>query len=699
MKRLSLKKRGFRGLAVGAAAFALTLVLGSLGVFRRLELKSWDALMQVFADPAKASRDVVLVLVDQYSLDLYSREQSLTWPWPRELYGYIVRYLAAGNAKAVFFDITMTESSSLGVEDDAAFAAVVAEAGNVVLPVFISDEEKDSDAARVDLLRRFSTAVPARIISSEALHSATLPLEEFLKAARGVGNVRVNPDDDLIYRRLPLVQRFRDITVPSVPWALASLARPGLDAARIPLDRQGRMIIRFFGPTGTSYRTYTIAALLNSYAQMREGKMPQLPPSEFAGKIVLVGLSAVGLYDVKASPLSGVIPGVEIQAAALDTLLNGRFFRIPAGAATGIYLLGLALLAGVVVSSLKRAGANVAAFAGFLLLPAAAAALAFRAGWWLDYVAPTAAILFALIGAAVLNYSVEGRERRFIKGVFRHYLSPHVIERIIENPGLLRLGGEQREVTSFFSDVAGFTSISEALSPHDLVALLNEYLSAMTDIILDAGGTLDKYEGDAIIAFWNAPLDDPDHARRACRAALACQKRLAEMRPDFERRYGRGLGMRIGLNTGPAVVGNMGSSRRFDYTAMGDTINLAARLEGASKQYGVSILAGEAAAAKAGDAIISREVDFIRVVGKSRPVKIYELVGEAGELPAETAARLGAYNEALAVYRRRAWDEAAAAFAAIASDPVAALYAGRCRGFAAHPPPAEWDFVFDLKSK
>jgi adenylate cyclase len=513
-----------------------------------------------------------------------------------------------------------------------------------------------------------------------------------------VANVRVNPDEDTIYRRLPLWQKFREMTIPTVPWALASIVRPGLDPARIPVDRQGRLIVRYFGPTGT-YKTYPIASLINSYARMQEGRVPEVAPTDFAGKIVLVGLSAVGLYDIKASPLSGVVPGIEIQAAALDTLLNGLSFLLPSPTVGTGYLLALGLLAAVAVSLFRRTAVQVVGFVIFLLAPAAAGALAFASGWWLDYAAPTAAVLLALIGAAVLNYSLEGRERRFIKGVFRHYLSPPVIERILENPKLLRLGGEEREVTSFFSDIAGFTSLSESLSAHDLVALLNDYLTAMTDVILDAGGTLDKYEGDAIIAFWNAPLDDPDHALRACRAALACQQRLEALRPGFERRFGRGLRMRIGLNTGPAVVGNMGSARRFDYTAMGDTINLAARLEGAAKHYGVSILAGEATVGRAGDAIMSREVDVIRVVGKTRPARIFELIGEADAVPEETRMRLRAYGEALDLYRRRDWAGAASGFAVLPADPVAEVYAKRCRRFAVEEPAADWDFVLDLAAK
>ncbi len=245
----------------------------------------------------------------------------------------------------------------------------------------------------------------------------------------------------------------------------------------------------------------------------------------------------------------------------------------------------------------------------------------------------------------------------------------------------------------------GFTSISESLPPEELVSLLNAFLSEMTDIILDSGGTLDKYEGDAIIAFWNAPLEQPDHALRACRAALRCQARLEELRPSFGEKYGRELRMRIGLNSGEAVVGNMGSRSRFDYTAMGDTVNLASRLEGACKAYGVFILAGEETVARAGATIVSREVDTLRVVGKKHPVRVFELIGEAGSVAGETAGSLGEYQSALEAYRARNFEAALRLFESLEKDPVAVVYAGRCREYLASPPPEGWDGVFELKTK
>jgi adenylate cyclase len=692
-----MNKKVVRGLAVGAAAFLLAGALGGLGLWRSLEWKSWDARMRLFVAPSRRAADIALILVDQYSLDFYKKEQ-VSWPWPRQMYAPILGFLKAGGAKAVFFDLVMTEPSTYFAEDDAMLAKAIGEAGNVVLPVFLSAEDKETAPEAEAFLRRTAPVSSGLRPWIKSYRSATADLPLYLDKARGAANVQIRPDEDGVYRRVPLLFRYKDVRVPGVALALAEEAGGKNVANGVPLDRDGCMIVRFFGPTGT-YKSIPAATVINSFLQLNENKTPQIAPRDFAGKIVLIGLTAVGLYDIKTSPLSGAVPGVEIQAAALDSLWHRHYLKPTPVVFDLLLALLWAVVAGVGITVLRRSSHMSGAAAGFLVVPAASSVAGFAAGTWIRFVLPEAAVLFAVIGAAVLNYAVEGRQRRFLKNAFRYYLSPHVIERVIDDPGQLRLGGVKREVTSFFSDVAGFTSISEALGPEELVSLLNAYLSEMTDIILDSGGTLDKYEGDAIVAFWNAPLDIPDHALRACRAALACQKRLTALAPDFEKRIGRPLRARIGLNSGPAVVGNMGSSRRFDYTAMGDTINLAARLESAGKQYGVSILAGEATVAAAGDAVVAREVDRLRVVGKTQPVRIYELIGERDGVPAPVLDRLAAFERLLASYRRREWDAVLGACRALEGDPVAAVYAARCERFRSEPPPADWDFVFDLKMK
>jgi adenylate cyclase len=694
-----MSRKLVRGLAVGAAVFLVAVLIQSLGVFESLEWKSWDLRLRLFASPSRADRDISLILIDQESLDVYEKSQNLPWPWPRQIYVALVDYLKAGGAKAVFFDLILSEGSRYGVEDDETLARAMAASGKVLIPFFLSDEAKDRDEAAVRELARFalpSSSVPPGAV--EPLRSASLPIEVLLRSAAGAGNVRFAPDADGIFRRIPLAFAFENLILPSLPLALKEFVVGKTGMGDVPLDGRGRMIIRFHGPTGT-YRSWSAAAIINSWAQMDEGKTPQIDPKEFSGKTVLIGTSAPGLLDLRPTPFSAVCPGTEVQAAALDNLLNRDFIRVPAGAVTLLYILALSLLAPVVVSLTNRTWKVAVLIAAFAALPAAASSLAFAAGTWLPFAVPVFAALLGSVGASLLNYGVEGRQRRFIKSVFRHYLSPDVIERILENPALLDLGGEKREISALFSDVAGFTSVSEKLSPEELVELLNAYLSEMTDIILATGGTLDKYEGDAIIAFWNAPLDQPDHALRACRAALGCQKKLAELRPEFVRRFGSEVFARIGIHSGPAVVGNMGSRKRFDYTAMGDTMNLASRLEGACKQYKVFLLVSEETRESVKDAILAREIDMIRVVGKKRPVRVFEPIAERTTASAEEIEKVATFERGLEAYRKRDWDGAEAAFRRSSDDPPAGIYLARCAAFRQTPPPDEWDGVFELKVK
>jgi adenylate cyclase len=693
------RKRLVRGLWVGFGALVLALLLHVLNLVRPLEWKSWDARLRLLARPERAGQDIVIFLIDQYSLDFFEKQQGLPWPWPRQVYSAVIDYLRAGGAKAVFFDFLFTESSRAGVEDDQNMARAMERAGNVFLTLSLSQKEESEEASPGSALERFTLAkekLPARSYPSAL--SAGLPVDELIRAARGAGNVLFLPDKDGIFRRLPLAGSYQGRLIPSISVALADFVGGGIGFSSVPVDSSGRMIIRYHGPAGT-YKRYSIASIINSWALIEEGKEPQVQPSEFSGKTVLIGGNAPGILDNRPTPLSGACPGVEIQATMLDNLLRRDFIRVPPPAVFFGFLIFVSLLTAVGSSVLRKIRLLVVFFILCLAVPCAAVWLAFRSGFWLDFVVPEFAVVAGFLGASLLNYSVEGKQRRFIKNVFRHYLSPDVIERVIQNPALLQLGGEKREITSFFSDVAGFTTISESLSPEELVNLLNEYLSEMTDLILSSGGTLDKYEGDAIIAFWNAPLDQPDHALRACRAALGCQKRLAGLQPHFREKYGRAVTMRIGLNSGAAVVGNMGSSRRFDYTAMGDTINLAARLEGACKQYKVPILVGEATHRHVENDLAAREVDIIRVVGKTKPVAVFEIIGELAQLTPVEGERLRFYNEAREAYKRRDWKKAAEIFGKVEGDDLAVLHMERCHALEQSPPAGDWDGVFVLKTK
>jgi adenylate cyclase len=723
------RKKILRGLIVGIAVSVITLGLFFLDVFRVMEWKSWDLRLQTGADAEKTADDIVLIFIDQQSLDAYSDQQGLSWPWPRQMYAYLLDYLRQGGARAVVLDLIFSEASVWGVEDDALFSQGMKQSGNVFLPVHMSKEEDAFPSTMTSSLQKH--AVSGKAIPSQAVfpaNSVSLPVEELLNSCLRAGNVQFSPDGDGIYRRMPLAFSFAGKTYPSLPLAVLRFLEPDFNITEVPLDRTGQMILNYSGPTRI-YPAYAAAAVINSLAQLREGKEPQVPLGSFRNKIVLLGGSAPGLLDLRPTPFSPVSPGVGIHAAAVDNLLRRDFIRVPAVFVLICVVLFLSLGVALGTTLITKIWKLVLFALVSLCLPALLAWLSFHAGYWLEFVAPLFAVILSFASATVLNYQVEGRQKRFIKRVFHHYLSPHVIDRIIDDPGLLKLGGESREITSFFSDVAGFTSISEGLTPEELVDLLNDYLTEMTEIILDSGGTLDKYEGDAIIAFWNAPLDLWDHAARACRAAVDCQLRLKELNPRFKEQYGHELRMRIGLNSGPAVVGNMGSHRRFDYTAMGDTINLAARLEGACKQYGIETLASEfthgrllgaeskhAEGRQQGNAgqvgnegqpgivglqggVAVREVDIIRVVGKKRPVRIYEVLGKAEDMTEKQAFDLEQFRQALECYRNREWQKAEDLLRGLDQDPVARTYLGRIQDLKADLPPADWDGVFDLTKK
>jgi len=454
------------------------------------------------------------------------------------------------------------------------------------------------------------------------------------------------------------------------------------------------MIVKFRGPSGT-HTAYGAAAVIQAEMRFQEGE-GEAGEIDVRGKHVVFGFSAPGLKDLRSTPMGGDYPGPEVYATMLDNLLAGDFLRDAPSAAVWLWMLALALAAGVASASSRNGWQSGLAAVLLIPLPTLAGLAAWKAGLVLPVAGASAGVVVALLGGAIVNFVLEGRQKKFIKGAFKHYLSAEVIEQIMRNPDSLKLGGERRELTIFFSDLQGFSGISERLGPEDLTKLLNDYLTDMTDIILEEGGTLDKYEGDAIIAFWNAPLVQPDHAVRAVRASVRCQRKLAERRAEFEQRTGAVLKMRIGLNTGPVVVGNMGSRERFDYTVLGDAANLASRLEGANKALGTYLMIAESTWAQTKGVFPGRELGRLTVVGRKTPVRVFEATGLAGE-PVREADRV--FEAALAQTLDGNWAEAAEAFGSLPDDAAAKTYAEKCRELAAAGPGAQWDGIWNLTEK
>ncbi|OHD22621.1 MAG: hypothetical protein A2064_07695, partial [Spirochaetes bacterium GWB1_66_5] len=543
---------------------------------------------------------------------------------------------------------------------------------------------------------------------------ATFPIPELSSGARVLANTHFTPDKaDGVYRRAPLFNLFAGRAVPGLGLGayLAGDADPGAEAHRLevrpgrlavdgrsaPLDGLGRAVLRFRGPTLT-HRAFSAAEVLQSELALREGGTPKIDPAVLKDRYVFFGFTAPGLLDLRPSAVQGTYPGMEIHATLLDNLLSGDFLRPLPWAAAGAVVLLLAAAAGLAAAFASGAGRSALVYAVALPLAPGLSLGAYVLGWWLPLVAAELGVALSLVGSSLVNYATEGRQKRYLKSAFKQYLSPTVIEQLIAHPERLKLGGERRELSIYFSDLQGFTTLSEMLTPEELTTLLNEYLSAMTDIIQEEGGTIDKYEGDAIIAFWNAPLEQTDHALRGVRAALRCQASLAALRPGFRERAGKDLYMRIGMNSGPAVVGNMGSRTRFDYTMLGDAVNLAARLEGVNKQFRTYTMISAATLQKLEGAFPARELARVAVVGRKEPVTVYEPF-----LPeAFTKARplLESFAEGLRAFYAGRFGEAERLFARTASsDPPAAAYQEKCRELAAAATPEAWNGVWIMTSK
>jgi adenylate cyclase len=698
--------------AVGLILATIILSLFITRVFHPFRLKTLDLFFRHVPLPA-ASPDLVVVTVDQSDLDFF-KNQGVTWPWPRQLYAPLIDYCHRAGAKAVVFDILFTEASSYGPDDDQRFAQAAAAAGNVVLPFFLSREAKLPNPSEAELLKQAGLTIPGPPPQDQTTYRAMVtPIPPLLKAAQALGNVESRPDPDGIYRRVPLVFPFKDKWLPILGFAaFHRFGNPGplkfapgallMGRDSIPLDPQGRFLLRFRGPS-RSHRRFSAANVIASEARLQHGLPPIYPLKDFAGKWVLVGLTAPGLLDLKASPVAAIYPGVEVHATLLDNLLRRDFLRPVPWWVSAASIVFLATTMVLVVLFFPSLVVTLAVFTGLVLIYLTLSVVAFWAGWWADPVLPGVPLVLSFTLSAAFSYATEGRQKLYIRRMFGQYMSGAVIDHLLEHPEKLQLGGERRRLTLFFSDLAGFTSISERLSPEIVVGLLNDYLSTMTEIILEEEGTVDKFEGDAIMAFWGAPLEQPDHAVRACRAALRQTQALVELNRRFAGLDLPPLTMRIGLHTGDAIVGNLGSVKRFDYTVIGDTVNLASRLEGLNKFYGSQIMASEVTVAGCAGAVAFRELDLVAVKGRETAVRVFEVLGLTGELDPALTRRGRDFARGLELYRRSRFAEAQAIFDAIlAADPEdgpSRTFQERCRQFELAPPPADWDTIFRPEAK
>ena len=712
--RLIFGKKSIHGLIIGISGAVLALSLWNLGGLDIWESKTWDLRASIMAKPGKATDNIRLILLDQNSLDWAKNENGWNWPWPREIYSAILNYCRRNGAKAVAFDVLFTEPSIYGIEDDAALGKAVSEFGHFAGAVFLGNKSGSdtkwpagTPAPEFNVIGLDKWLNPTNS-KNMVFHRATMPIQDLAINAAVLSNVHLDPDPDGIYRSINLFCVFDNKILPTLGLGAYLAANPDVkmqiksgklivDEKIVPIDQQGNAVLNYRGISGT-HKAYSAAAVLQSEIRILRGETPTIrDENAFRDKYVFFGFSAPGLYDLRSAPVDGVYPGVEIQATLLDNFLSGDFMRRSSTWLTITIVFFLALSCAISASVFSSPGGSVTVGFIFFSIPVFVSFGSYFHGLWLPLVVQEISVAFTVALALVVNYATEGKQKRFIKNAFQQYLSPAVIEQLIQHPERLKLGGERRVLSIFFSDLQGFTSMSEGLDPEELTALLNDYLSAMTNIIHEENGTVDKYEGDAIIAFWNAPLEVPEHAVRAVRAAIRCQQVLAQMRPAFKERIGKDMFMRIGINTGPVVVGNLGSHTRFDYTMIGDAVNIAARLEGANKQFGTYTMISQPTRDMLGDIMAVRELARIAVVGRREPIVVYEpMTAEEYETRKKT---LEIFSRGLQLFYKGEFSQALEIFSTVREfDPPTAAYAKKCRAMMDALPDA-WQGIWVMESK
>ncbi len=743
MKRLRILRRWF-GRRIGYARLVCLVLLVGFAALRiadpapieEIRVRTFDTFQRVDPRARLAKSPVTIVDIDEASLAKIGQ-----WPWSRTLIADMVTSLTKLGAVAIAFDVIFAEPDRLNPDVAADTFRNLDEETKAKLRALPSNDQLFADAmrhsrvvlgesglsqARADLDKSLPVTGLAMLgedpqrfmLQFPGLLRNTPVLE---KAAAGRALLTVRPERDGIVRRVPMILLAQGVTMPSLSFELlrvitgtdtifiksdqAGIKSIGVKGFQIPTDASGQLWVHF------AHRDPTI------YVSAKDLLAGDVPPEKIKGKLVLIGTSAVGLNDIKTTPVSAAMPGVEIHAQVLESALTKAVLSQPS------YGIALEFFAALILGILVIIFAPMFGPITLGTIGALFAALLIGTSWYfytqhrllIDFTYPLLSTTTIYLTLIFTSFVREQAQRRQIRSAFGQYLSPALIEQLAQSPEKLVLGGEEREMTIMFSDVRGFTTISESYKsdPQGLTTLMNRFLTPLTNAILARKGTIDKYMGDAIMAFWNAPLDDKEHQLNACEAAVDMLQRIDELNKQREQEAKEGgpvyipINVGVGLNTGTCVVGNMGSDLRFDYSVLGDSVNLASRLEGQSKEYGFPIIVGSRTALAVKERFAILELDFIMVKGKKEPEVIYAIAGREDTAHSGRFQRLRNLTiEMLACYRSRDWEGALAAIErGRRSDEGHALgllfnlYEARIRNYQKSPPPEDWNGAFALLTK
>lgn len=716
-------KKWYFGVVLAIIITLLMDLLSRLPLIEEVELKTLDYRYRTFPIPDQADSNIVLVAIDNSSLDFFSNN-GISYPWPRDFFAHALDYFTLSGSKAVIFDMLFYErdlsrSETDPEETDGLFADAIKTNGKVILGMeFIPDTVREPPDLTIFSLSTNKTS-PDNYFNYEAVQ---YPIDTLLNSVRALGVTNINPDRDGIIRHIPLIYQFQNKYYPQLALSGYLVGEGGyhnliktnnsylwIDSLHIPVNDQGNYLINWYGKGGPDgvFKYIPFSAVIQSASAIKSGNKPSLPPQYFKNKYVFLGATGSGLWDLQPTPLSpkALYPGMEIWATILSNIQNETFIIFTPKWVNLLNVFLLSFLTIVIFTKIKGK------FSYFVLLILFLIDLTIVLSFW--------AIFRMLIGVVpqvmgfVLSYSIiasisyimEGRAKRQIRSVFNRYLHPVVINKLIEKPELFQMGGKEISATIFFTDIYNFTAYSEGQKPPELVNQLNTYFEKLTDIILTHNGLLDKYTGDGVMALFGVPIQRQDHAHLACQVAISHRDFASQMLSLTENSSASmyfHLNTRIGINSGNIVVGNIGSNRRMDYTAIGDNVNLAARLEGVNKIYSTKIIISESTYERVSNEFICRELDYLRVKGKTQPTRIYELLDIKDEKRTEKFNWVEQYHEGLNLYRMGRWNDAVKVFNNIHKnydfDSVTQVMLDRCLKFQKNPP-NNWDGIVTLESK
>ncbi|GAB5047347.1 CHASE2 domain-containing protein [Thermodesulfovibrio sp. TK110] len=638
---------------------------------------------------------ILIVAIDSKSIDRLGR-----WPWDRKIIAKLIENLK--KAKVIALDIVFSETST--PQSDRILSESINK--NAVVGYYFRDEETYINFRSYENLRQSRI----KIIKTEE-DVKTIPVREFsyaelniplIKAQAGFFNIF--PDDDGVYRKINLLALYNGELYPHLALKAVSqfkdtpviveLAQYGIKSIKVgdktvPVDESGSLTLNYYGKAGT-FKTV-------SAVDVMDGKL-QIPENS----IIFIGATEIGIADIRSTPVDPVMPGVEVSATAVSNILKKQYLIYNAWVTLVdiLFITMPAILMSFIFVRVSKSFFSLSIFVTFSFLIYSLNLFIFKKYFLnISLIYPFVALsLCYVLSEAYRNLIIE-KKSRFLKKAFSSYVSPELVNIIMKNPDALKLGGEKRTITVLFSDIRGFTTLSEQIEPENLVMLLNSYLDPMTKIVLKHKGMLDKYIGDAIMAIYNAPVELSQHPEQALLSALEMIRQLKALNEKFKKIGFPEIDIGIGINTGEAVIGNMGTDMRFDYTAIGDTVNLASRLEGLNKFYGTRIIISESTfnSLKQKNKFITRELDLIRVKGKKEPVKIYEVIENSAFEPA-----IKYFEKALNLYRNREFKEALEIFSYIKekfNDKASIVYEERCRHYLENPPSSDWDKVYSAKEK